>query len=137
MSGDLVQLAERYVHLSGELSGIRDAMKRLLLNGGAAPAPEAKLKPNPTSAKRPGVKGSQRQARSSHPNALLAAEAEARIIALLRSTPGMRPSEIARQMAARPNTTVQRLERMRERGEVQRDDQGAYAALAEWRALAA
>ncbi len=49
MSGNLVELAERFVCLSGELDATRDAMRRLLLNGaGGANA-------NPTPAKRPGA----------------------------------------------------------------------------------
>ena len=50
MSGSLVELAQRFVRLSGELDLTRDALKRLLLNG-AGPASV-----NPTPAKRPGAK---------------------------------------------------------------------------------
>ena len=104
MAENLVQLAETFVRLTGELNATRDAMRRALMNGSAPP----EAKPNPTHAKRPGGIGSQPKAKptksaKAHPNARMAAEAEAKIIALLRSTPGMRPVEIARQMAARPN----------------------------------
>jgi hypothetical protein len=128
MAEGLVDLARRYVALSDELETVRGEIKRVMLNGGGAPEPGVKAKPNPTKPARPAGGSKPTKSARMHPNAKLAAEAEAKIIALLRMTPGMRPSEIAKQMAARPNTTVQRLERMRERGEVQRDDQGAYAA---------
>ncbi len=48
----------------------------------------------------------------------MAAEAEARIIDLLRSTPGMKTTEIARATQSKTNTTVERLKRLRERGQV-------------------
>jgi hypothetical protein len=38
MSGNLVELAQRFVRLSGELDLTRDAMRRLLLNGAGAQA---------------------------------------------------------------------------------------------------
>ena len=41
ISGNLVELAKRFVRLSGELDLTRDAMKRLLLNG-AGGGPERK-----------------------------------------------------------------------------------------------
>ena len=37
MDGNLVELAQRFVRLSGELDLTRDAMKRLLLNGAGGP----------------------------------------------------------------------------------------------------
>jgi hypothetical protein len=60
MSGNLVELAQRFVRLSGELDLTRDAMRRLLLNGAGGTSK------NPTPAKRPGAKRPQ----SSHPKAL-------------------------------------------------------------------
>ena len=130
MAEGLVDLARRYVALSDELETVRGEIRRVMLNGAGAPEPGVKAKPNPTRPARSSGGSKPTKSARMHPNAKAAAEAEAEIIALLRTTPGMRPSEIAKQMAARPNTTVQRLERMRERGEVQRDDHGAYAALA-------
>ena len=56
--GDLVELAERFVRASAEVESIRDAMKRLLLNGGGGEGP----KPNPPPAARPGLKRSQPRA---------------------------------------------------------------------------
>ena len=38
MSGNLVEPAQRFVRLSGELDATRDAMKRLLLNGAGGQA---------------------------------------------------------------------------------------------------
>jgi hypothetical protein len=50
MEGNLVELAHRFVRLSGELDLTRDAMKRLLMNGAGGPSV------NPTSARRRGAK---------------------------------------------------------------------------------
>jgi hypothetical protein len=66
MGGDLVELVQRFVHLSGESDATRDAMKRLLLNGAGGASV------NPTPARRPGAKRPQ----SSHPKALPAVRAE-------------------------------------------------------------
>jgi len=66
MSGDLLALASKYVSLTGEVEGVRRAMLACLANG-SAPTPEAK--PNPTHAKRPGVKRSQPKPTAKvHPN---------------------------------------------------------------------
>ena len=120
MSGNLVELAQRFVRLSGELDLTRDAMKRLLLNG-AGP------NENPTPAKRPGAKGPQ----SSHPKALRAAEVEETILELLRSSPGLRTAAIAKATAAQRSTTDERLKRLQAKGLIERDD-----ASAGWRAPA-
>ena len=53
MSGDLVELAQKFVRLSGELDSTRDAMKRLLMNGAGT------ANKNPTPARRPGAKRPQ------------------------------------------------------------------------------
>jgi hypothetical protein len=53
MSGNLVKLAQRFVRLSGELHATRDAMRRLLLNGGRV------AERNPTTARRPSAKRPQ------------------------------------------------------------------------------
>jgi hypothetical protein len=39
MHGNLVELAQRFVRLSGELGATRDAMKRLFLNGARLDGP--------------------------------------------------------------------------------------------------
>jgi hypothetical protein len=119
---DLVELARKYVTLSDSLEAVRSEIKRAVLNGGGE-KPEI-----PFSRPARPSSGSKPAKPSKHPNALAAAEAEAKIVALLRSTPGMRPVEIAKAMAARPNTILQRLQRMQERGQVERDAQGVYAA---------
>ena len=121
MSGDLVELAQRFVRLSGELDLTRDAMKRLLLNGAGGPSE------NPTPARRPGAKRPQ----SSHPKALRAAQVEKTILALLRSSPGFRTAAIANATAAQRSTTDERLNRLQAKGLVERDDAGVG-----WRAPA-
>jgi DNA-binding MarR family transcriptional regulator len=69
-------------------------------------------------AQRRGEKASQ----PSHPNAILAQEAEAKIIELIRATPGLKTTEIANEMDAKVNTTTQRLQRLRDRGVIERLD---------------
>jgi hypothetical protein len=103
MSG-LVELARRYVTLSDELEGVRDQIKRAVMNG---------AEQNPTRAERPGAKGSQ------HPSARKAAAAETKMLELIRASPGMRTTAIAKAAGTKTSTTIERLRRMRERGEVQ------------------
>ena len=112
MSGDLVELAQRFVRLSGELDSTRDAMKRLLLNGAGA------ANENPTPARRPGAK----RPRSNPPKALRAAQVEETILKLLQSSPGMRTAAIARATAAQRSTTDERLKRLQAKGLVERDE---------------
>ena len=119
MSGNLVELAQRFVRLSGELDSTRAAMRRLLLNGAGASSE------NPTPAKRPGAKRPQ----PSRPKALRAAEVEERILELLRSSPGLRTGGIAKAMAAQRSTTDERLKRLQAKGVIERDGVG-------WRAPA-
>jgi hypothetical protein len=120
MDGDLVELAQRFVRLSGELDATRAAMKRLLLNG-------AEPSQNPTLARRPGAKRPQ----SSRRKMVAAAQVEEMILGLLRSSPGLRTAAIAKAMAAQRSTTDERLKRLQAKGLVERDD-----ASAGWRAPA-
>ena len=53
MSENLVELAQRFVRLSGELDLTRDAMRRLLMNGAGS------SNENPTPARRSGAKRPQ------------------------------------------------------------------------------
>jgi hypothetical protein len=130
MSGNLVELAQRFVRLSGELDSTRDAMKRLLMNGAAvksgidAASKQRSPNENPTPAKRPGAK----RPRSRHPKALRAAQVEETILELLQSSPGIRTAAIAKSTAQR-STTDERLKRLQAKGLVERDDVG-------WRAPA-
>ena len=78
LSGNLVELAKRFVRLSGELNATRDTMKPLLLNGTGS-------NDNPTPAQRASAKGPQ----SSHPKALRGLQVEETIVRLLRSSPGL------------------------------------------------
>lgn len=136
MGEDLRALANRYVQLSDDLEQVRRSiLKALRPTGNGAIESNDSPFAQPARSSSSGMKKARSSNRSSagssqHPNAKKADEAAAQIVALLRSKPGMRAAEIARETASRPNTTVQRLERMRERGQVQRDDQGAYAASA-------
>jgi Winged helix-turn-helix DNA-binding len=117
---ELVTLAADFVRLSSEIEDVRRRMLSALSNGAGAEPPV-----RPTPAARSGVK---KGPQPKHPKVAEAAKAEAEIISLLRSTPGLKSAEIAKQTKAKRNTTSQRLERMMARGQVQRGDQGAYAA---------
>ena len=110
---DLVELARRYVSLSDQLETVQGEIKLAVLNGGAGERPA-----HPTPAGRPGGTGSQ----PSHPNAILAQEAEAKIIEVIKATPGLKTTEIANEMDAKVNTTTQRLQRLRDRGVIERLD---------------
>ncbi len=126
MSGDLVELAQRFVRLSGELDLTRDAMKRLLTDRAGDGAGDANE--NPTSARRPGAKRPQ----SSHPKALRGPQVEEAILKLLQSSPGMGTAAIARATAAGRSTTVERLRRLQTKGLIERDGDDS----AGWRAPA-
>jgi hypothetical protein len=85
MGGNLVELAQRFVHLSRELDATSDAMKRLLLNGTGS-------NENPTPARRPGAKRPQ----SSGRKMVVTAQVEETILALLQSfRPAHDPSKHA------------------------------------------
>ena len=116
MSGDLRVLAEKYVTLTGEIEDVRRAMLACLTNGAGA-EPVRHTKP----ARSPG---------GSHPNAVLAAAAEAKIIELLKATPGLRTTQIAKQTHCKVNTTTQRLQRMKDRGVIERLDDSGWTASA-------
>ncbi len=116
MSGEgLVELARKYVALSDQLEAVRGQIARAVANGAAGEAAR------PTQPARSSG-GSQ------HPNALKAAEVEARILELLKARP-MRMAEIAVETEAKQSTTSERLKRMRERGLVALAD-GAWAITA-------
>ena len=136
MSGaGLVDLARRFVAASEEVDDLRETDRpggpeRL----GGAPAPEPALeseepKPRPTRAQRSGGNGSQPKSRSpkTHPKVLAAAAEDAKVLALLKSTPGLRSNVIAAKTGSKPSTMVERLKRMTARGQVERDGDGAYS----------
>jgi hypothetical protein len=107
MAGEgLVDLARRFVELSDELEDVRDQIKRTVMNG-ADPAP------NPTPAVRPGAK------RPHQLKLQAAAEAEQKIIKIVKAQPNLRTMEIAKEMGAKSSTTIERLRRLSKRGLVQ------------------
>jgi hypothetical protein len=115
MSGDLLALASKYVSLTGEIEDVRRAMLACLTNGAA----DAARTPRPMQARpKPG----------SHPNALKAAEAEAKMIELLRASPGMRTTAIAQATGAKKSTVTERLRRLQARGQVERGEEGDWTA---------
>jgi hypothetical protein len=131
---DLVELAERLIAATAEVESVREAMKRLLLNGGGGESP----KPNPPRAQRLGGQESRSQksqskrsqSQASHPNAIKSAAEEAKIVELIKTRPGLKGAEIARTLAVKPNTASQRLARLSARGEIARGADGAWAPAA-------
>jgi hypothetical protein len=101
MGHDLRSLAETYVRLETELEDVRRAMLAALTNG-AAPA-----NPTPRSGSKPGSDRFRE-----------AAEAEDRIVTLLRNQPGLKTAEIAKETAGKLNTVTERLKRLRTKGMV-------------------
>ena len=82
MSADLRVLAERYVTLTGEVEAVRRSMLACLTNG----AGEHFIRPTQPA----------RSSGGSHPNAIVARQAEEPIFKLLQDQPGMRAAELAR-----------------------------------------
>lgn len=118
MSG-LVELARQYVSLSEQLEGVREQIKHAVLNGGGGAVVTARpIQP----AKKAG--GSK----SSHPHVAAAAQAEAKILELIRDQP-LRTAQIAKLTEAKVNTTIERLKRLRDKGMATSDG-------GEWRASA-
>jgi hypothetical protein len=119
MSGNIVELAQRFVRLSSELDATRDAMRRLLLNG-AGP------NENPTPTRRPGAKGpaikSPKGGRGGSGR-----RDDPRTVAIVAGT----TNEIAKATAAQGSTADERLKRLQAKGLIERDD-----ASAGWRARA-
>jgi hypothetical protein len=113
---DLVELARRYVSLSDELEAVRGEIKLAVLNGGAGAHPTRPTQP-------------ARSAGGSHPNAILAQEAEAKIVELLRSTPGLGTTQIANETGSKVNTVTQRLQRLKDRGLIERLDGSGWGAV--------
>jgi DNA invertase Pin-like site-specific DNA recombinase len=128
---DLVELAERLIRATAEVETVREAMKRLLLNGGGGEGP----KPNPPRAQRLGGQESQSQESQAskrkslphHPNAILGRAAEARILELLKQGP-MKTAEIAQATATGKSTVVQRLTRMKAKGQIAGGGNEGYRA---------
>jgi hypothetical protein len=108
---DLVTLAERFLHLSRELAETKDAMRRLLSNGGGE-VPSNGGDPDSPFAAAPSQPGGARRVR--------AQQAEDAILTALQATPNLTTVQIARATGARPNTTALRLERMQSRGQITR-----------------
>jgi hypothetical protein len=103
---DLVELAQRYITLSNEIEGVRDAMRRLLLNGAEGP------KENP-------IQPPVRRAGGSKPNRVTTqAEAENEVVALLKDQPGMTTARISEAMNCPATSTIARLNRLKEKGVV-------------------
>jgi hypothetical protein len=119
MAENLIQLAERYVRLSGELDATRDAMKRVLMNGGGESLPV-----------RPSSPAARRAAGQRHPKAIAAAKIDEKIIGLLKDRPGMKVGDLARATDSKTSTTSERLRRMRERGFVAPADGGGWSVSA-------
>jgi hypothetical protein len=110
---DLRTFAERYCRLEIEIEQVRNAMRQALANGSdLSPA-------NPTwTAGKPS---------GSRAETLAAAQApDERVLALIIDRP-MKAAEIARATGAKANTTGERMNRLKAKGAVQRDEAGAWS----------
>jgi hypothetical protein len=131
---DLRALAEKYIHLTGEVEQVRRAMLTALTANGAGGEPEPESKANftrPARSPSGGIKpkpSSRSSAQSSHPLAIKAAKVDQEIVAMLRATPGLRTVEIAKATSAKTSTTVERLKRLRARGSVVSAEGGGWAS---------
>jgi hypothetical protein len=124
MGDNLVTLAETYLVLEKQIADVRNRMRMALANGAGDTEARPPTQPVRSSGGRtkPKPKATQHPAKPKHPPhaevLAKAKEAERQIADLLRSRPGLRPAEIAKATASRPSTTLQRLQRMLDRGEV-------------------
>ena len=153
---ELVQLAEELVSLTGRIDAIKDLMRKILANGSDLHPPDSHPA-RPTRAARAGVKkspqASEAKRRSvavakecdtnrdgaklhrSPPAAttreqtmLAAAKAEEAIVELLRATPGMRTSAIAKAAGAPATTAQNRLLRLQRAGRIERGEDDGWRA---------
>ena len=122
----LFRLAAMLVRLIGSAGQTGGLVQRDGRGGDAVDDRGATPKAPFVKAGRPGRTGSQSQ----HPNAILAQQAESQIIELIKTTPGLKTTEIAKETGSKVNTTTQRLARMRERGLITRGDGGSGWAAA-------
>jgi hypothetical protein len=100
--GDLRDLAQEYVALTGQIEEVRRAMLACLTNGAAGENPQIPFSP-------PVRRG---------PDGKAAEEAKQAIVKLLQKEPGLGTTAIARATGANVGTTQDRLKRLRQRGEV-------------------
>ena len=110
MSGNLVELAQRFVRLSGELDLTHDAMRRRLLNGAGGRKQKTLRRPS----------GPARSGRSRATRRRFGRLRSKTILKLLQSSPGMGTAAIAKVMAAQRSTTDERLKRLQAKGLIER-----------------
>jgi MoxR-like ATPase len=123
--GDLVRAAaETLIGAAADYDAAKNELRKLLLANGADPDPA-----RPTQAARPGA--AKKRPQKQHPKAAVAAEAEATIVALLQSSPGLRTAAIARTTKSSVTTTANRLKRLEARRLIARETAGEG-----WRASA-
>jgi hypothetical protein len=115
---DLRALAERYVVLEAEIETVRRAMVSALTNGAGG----ASLL-RPTARLRPALKEPREAIFGA------AKDADAKVLELLKATPGMTGAAIMRATNSKPTTLQQRLKRLERRSLVRRDDSGAWSAM--------
>jgi hypothetical protein len=128
MAENLVQLAERFLHLSTEIEDVRRAMLACLANS-AGPVENPPQPVRRSDGKQPSAPKASKPTHPARSDVMAkSAAADDAVLALLRSTPGLRTAKIARATEAKTNTLGQRLQRLSSRGQVQRDDSGGWAA---------
>ena len=111
VESELIQLSRELIRLTDGIAGVREKMKKLLLNGAGDP-PD-----------RPIVR------RAHKPGKLMAArEADRRTLALIQEQPGLNNAAIARAMGEPATSARNRLTRLQRQGLIARASDGAWSA---------
>ena len=111
VESELIQLSRELIRLTDGIAGVREKMKKLLLNGAGDP-PD-----------RPIVRGAHK------PGKLMAArEADRRTLALIQEQPGLNNAAIARAMGEPATSARNRLTRLQRQGLIARASDGAWSA---------
>jgi hypothetical protein len=113
MADPVLDLARRLIDLDQEALEVRAKLKAALLNG-AEPRP---VRPTPARQSKPGLNRAKVLEQ--------AAQADEQVLTLLKAGP-MTASEIGAATSGKASTVQNRLQRLREKGLVQRDDAGAW-----------
>lgn len=116
---ELVTLAADFVRLSSEIEAVRRRMLTALTNG----AGEAATTTRP-------IQPAKKAGGSKHPNAIAGERTERKIIELLKESPGLKTSELAKAMNSKTSTTTERLRRMKARNLITPAEGGGWAASA-------
>jgi hypothetical protein len=119
MPADLVELATRYVRLTGELEETRSAMRVALADGHGGEIEARPTKPRPKTPGK-GLPRAEIMARS--------AKADVQMIAILRAR-ALKPGELIRETRMSRGAVADRLNRLALKGLIEKDETGAWRAV--------